>query len=267
MRELPNFVAPIFVPGNRPERFVKAAESGADAVILDLEDAVAANEKDAARESLHTDFTSLPIILRLNGVDTPWIEKDIACARGLRLAAIMLPKAELNERVERLAETIDIPIIALIESALGLAEARMIAKLLRVRRLAFGSVDYAADLRAAHVREAMLGARSELVLASRLAGLPGPLDGVTLDVRNVHATQADAKHAAELGFWGKLAIHPRQVPAILTAFLPSEEEVASALKVLQSTDGAVAVDGQMVDEPVRIQARQILEKTGHIRSL
>lgn len=251
-------LAPLFVPADRPERFAKAAASGADAIILDLEDAVAPGNKGAALSALRTDFTELPIIVRINAAGTQWHEADLATVAALPIAAIMLPMAERPEEVLRVAQYR--PVIALVESVAGIAAARDIARCGAVARMAFGSVDYAADLGCDHVRDALANARAELVFASRLGNLPAPLDGVTTDVSDGPATEDDARHAAAIGFGGKLAIHPRQIAAIRDAFTPSSESVDWALRVLGSGDGVAVVDGKMVDEPVRIRARKILAR-------
>ncbi|CCE97008.1 Uncharacterized conserved protein [Sinorhizobium fredii HH103] len=257
---LKNFTVPLFVPGNRPERFEKAAASGADAIIIDLEDAVAPDAKEAARVALRADFTDLPVLVRINGEGTPWHEDDLAAVSRLPVAAVIVPKAELGGGLAALAAASAVPIIALVETARGLSEARQIAALPGVSRLAFGSVDFCADLGCAHTREALLAARSELVLASRLPGLVAPLDGVTTSIDAGEQIEADARYALELGFGGKLAIHPRQIEAIRAGFRPQASEIEWAKKVLASGDGAAAVDGAMVDEPVRIRARAILAR-------
>lgn len=128
-------------------------------------------------------------------------------------------------------------------------------------RLAFGSVDFCADLGAAHLREILLPARCELVLASRLAGIAAPINGVTLRLDDPTASFDDAAHARALGMTGKLCIHPKQIAAVKRAFAPSETEVAWARRVLASGEAVASVDGAMVDEPVRIRARAIL---GHL---
>ncbi|MBP8931820.1 MAG: CoA ester lyase [Paracoccus sp.] len=250
--------APLFVPANRPERFAKAAASGADAVILDLEDAVAADAKDAARAALATDFTDLPVIVRINAIGTPWHADDLAAVARLRPAAVMLPKAEDADRVASVAAQTRLPVIALVETARGLAHARTIAAAPGVARIAFGSVDFCADLGCAHLREVLLPARSELVLASRLAGIAAPIDGVTVQLDDLSVSHDDAAHARALGMTGKLCIHPRQIAEVRRAFAPTEAEIDWARRVLASGDGAVSVDGAMVDEPVRIRARAIL---------
>lgn len=255
-------LAPLFVPAHRPERFGKAAASGADGVILDLEDAVPAEAKDTARAALAADFTALPVVVRINGAGTPWHGADLAAVADVKPAAVMLPKAESPAILDQVAAALgpDIAVIALVETAAGLAGARAIAEHGAVRRLAFGSIDYCADLGCAHVREALLSARAELVLASRLAGLAAPLDGVTTAIDDADLITDDARHARALGFGGKLAIHPLQIASIRRSFQPDAAEIAWAEKVLASGEGAAAVDGAMVDEPVRIRARAILAR-------
>lgn len=254
--------APLFVPANRPERFAKAAASGADAVILDLEDAVAVDAKDIARDALQVGFTDLPVLVRINAAGTAWHEADLGAVAALGCAAVILPKAEDPATCTRVAQLTGRPVIALIESALGLANARAIAQAEGVMRLAFGSVDFCADLGCEHLRDVLLPARSELVLASRLAGIAAPIDGVTVQLDDMSVSSSDTTHARALGFTGKLCIHPRQIAAVLGAFAPTEQQIEWARKVLASGDGAVSVDGAMVDEPVRIRARAILGQTG-----
>lgn len=252
-------VAPLFVPASRPERFAKAAASGADAIILDLEDAVAADDKDMARASLATGFTDLPVIVRVNAVGTPWHAADLEAVARLSVAAIMLPKSEPDATLALVAALA--PVIALVETVRGLAGARALASGGHVARLAFGSVDYAADLGCAHVREALAAARTEMVFASRLGDLPAPLDGVTTDVADSSLSADDAAHARMLGFGGKMAIHPRQIAAIRSGFRPAASELDWARRVLASGDGAVKIDGRMIDAPVRMLARSILARS------
>lgn len=257
-------LVPLFVPGDRPDRFGKAAGSGADAVILDLEDAVAPGAKEMAREALRADFTTLPVLVRVNGIGTLWHADDMAALAGHGFAGVIVPKAEGGEAFAALCAAASLPVVALIESAGGLAEARRIAATANVVRLAFGSIDFCADLGCAHTRDALLAARSELVLASRLAGLAAPIDGVTTALDDTAMIRGDARHAQELGFGAKLCIHPRQIEAIRAGFAPEAAEVAWARKVLAGGDGAVAIDGAMIDEPVRIRARAVLRRAGRV---
>lgn len=252
--------APLFVPAHRPDRFAKAAASGADGLILDLEDAVPAAEKDAARAALAVDFTTLPVLVRVNARGTSWHDADLRAVKALRPAGVILPKTASAQDVAMLRQATGLPVLALIESAEGLAAARSIAAG-GAARLVFGSIDFCADLGVAHDRDVLLPVRSELVLASRLAGIAAPVDGVTVALDDPEACEDDARHARRLGMTGKLCIHPRQIDAVQRAFLPSAAERTWAQRVLASGDGAVSVDGAMVDEPVRIRARAILAAT------
>ncbi|UWU75807.1 CoA ester lyase [Bradyrhizobium huanghuaihaiense] len=259
-----DFVAPLFVPANRPERFRKAATSGADAIILDLEDAVPPEAKQEARRFLHLcrGLSDHPVLVRVNGMGTAWHGDDVALVSSLPVDGVILPKAEIGKPLLRLAADLRrrLPIIALIETARGLRYAFEIAAFPGIARLAFGSIDYCAELGCSHTREALLSARSSLVLASRLAGKPPPLDGVTTSVDDADLAREDARYARDLGFGGKLAIHPHQIEPICSGFRPDDREIAWAHKVLRAGEGAVAVDGAMVDAPVRSRARSILAR-------
>ena len=252
----------LFVPADRPERYAKAFGSGADAVILDLEDAVATDRKGLARDAMASAREAIaqapcPVVARINPVGTPFHAADLRAAAALALAGTMLPKTETPDAVASVAAATGHRVIALIESARGLAAARSIAAV--AARLAFGSIDFATDLGCAHTREALLFARSELVFTSRLAGRPAPIDGVTTAVNDPDLVGGDMAYAVMLGFAGKLLIHPAQVTPARHGLMPSPEEVAWADRVLTavSHDGAVAVDGTMVDAPVRLRAEQI----------
>lgn len=266
VQDLAAYDLPLFIPATRPDRFAKAAAAAPDALIVDLEDAVAPEEKAAARAALaenlaKADLGGAAVLLRINAAGTPWHEADLAAAAALPLAGLLLAKAETPEDLRRAAQVSGLPVMALIESAKGIAGAREIAK--ASARLAFGSIDYAADLGMGHTRDSLLSARSELVLASRLAGIPAPLDGVTTAVQDEPRILEDCAHAAELGFSGKLLIHPAQVAAARRGFRPSEAEIAKARRVLEAAaSGAAALrlDGEMVDMPVILRARRILAR-------
>ncbi len=256
----------LFVPASRPDRFGKALASGADRVILDLEDAIGVAEKASARKAL---AAACPpgVIVRINASGTPWHDEDVAVVRSLPAAAVMLPKSEDPDTVAAVAAALGgaVPLVALIESAVGLAAARAIARVPQVVRLAFGSIDFSADLGCTESREALLSARSEVVLAARLAGQGGPIDGVTTRIDHDDAIKADAAHAAGLGFAGKLCIHPRQVAPACAGLAPPEEDVAWArgiLAALAAGGSVVKVDGAMVDTPVRLRAERILARAG-----
>jgi citrate lyase subunit beta/citryl-CoA lyase len=254
----------LFVPADRPERVAKAAAAGADAVIVDLEDAVAAEARGAARAGLATALSGIdaPLILRINPAGTEWFDDDLAAAAALPLSAIMLAKAETGEACAHVARSAGVPVIALVETARGIASLGENAG--ASARMAFGSIDYAADLGMGHTRQSLLAARSALVLAARLAGQPAPLDGVTTAIRDEALIEDDCRHAAEMGLGGKLIIHPAQLAAARRGFAPSEEEVTWARRVLDAAQGGAAVqmDGAMIDAPVIARARQIIARAG-----
>jgi citrate lyase subunit beta/citryl-CoA lyase len=257
-------VAPLFVPATRLDRLSKAAQSGADAIIIDLEDAVAAKDKVAARDALTTaELPPLPVILRINGAGTAWFEDDLRMTAVGRFAAVMLPKSENAATIAGMGAYLGagLAVLALVETARGIANLGEIVAAPGVRRLVFGSVDFSADIGCAHEPESLLFARAQIVLAARLGGLAAPIDGVTLAVDDEAAAEIDARRAAALGFSGKLCIHPRQVAPVLRGFSPAPAELAWAEEVLAaSSDGAVAVGGTMIDAPVRRRAEQIVHR-------
>jgi citrate lyase subunit beta/citryl-CoA lyase len=261
-------VAPLFVPASRPDRFRKAAASGADAVILDLEDAIAPEDKERAREAVveHAAGLGLPVIVRVNAVDTPWHDADIAALVRLEGVALMLPKTERPQDIAAVVRRIgrDCPIIALIETAAGLSRLHDILPSNGVVMAAFGSVDFSVDIGCAHERLPLLTARGEIVWRSRAAGRAAPLDGVTTALDDEMSLEADLKHATEMGFGGKLAIHPKQIDAIHHAFTPDDGTVAWARKVLEasSSGSAARLEGEMIDRPVVERARRIWDRWG-----
>jgi citrate lyase subunit beta/citryl-CoA lyase len=262
---LATLALPLFVPADRPERYAKAFAAGADAVIIDLEDAVAADAKARARsllvEARETLASALSVLLlRVNAEGTPFHDADLTAAVSVPVAALVLAKVESAETVRRATSRTGLPVLALIESAHGLIAAREIAA--AGARLVFGSIDFAADVGCAHTRHALLLARLELVLASRLGGAPAPIDGVTTAVKDFGRVRDDAAYAASLGFGGKLLIHPAQIEPARSGFRPGEEEIAWASNVLAAgaDGGAVALDGMMIDAPVRLRASEILRR-------
>ena len=254
----------LFVPGDRPERIAKAHASGADAVIVDLEDAVAPANKVAAREATAAALdATAPVVLRINGADTAWFADDARLAAHPGVAAVLLPKAASTEPVAALRSASGgKPVLALIESAAGMANLAALAATPGVTRLVFGSIDFQLDLDIADDDLALLAFRSQLVLASRVANLPAPVDGVTTAFDDVARIELEARRARSLGFGGKLCIHPRQVAIVNGAFSPSEAELAWAQRVVDAAaaagGAAVAVDGKMVDAPVLARARRLL---------
>ena len=256
----------LFVPADRPERYAKALASGADAVIVDLEDAVAPPAKDRAR-ALLADWLAhdgaAPVVVRINAVATPWFDADLALVRSPRVAAVMLPKAERRDDLARIPHECLLP---LIETAAGVDALREVARAPHVQRLVFGAIDLQADLGIAGDDQELLLFRSQLVLQSRLAGLAPPVDGVCTAIDDAGALDAETRRARRFGFGAKLCIHPRQVDAVNRGFAPSADELAWARRVLDaaaaSGGGAVAVDGKMVDKPVLLRAEEMLRQAG-----
>ncbi|PUE06083.1 CoA ester lyase [Limnohabitans sp. T6-5] len=262
----------LFVPGNRPERFAKALASGADAVIIDLEDAVPLDAKDAARTALLSAWSAFDaaerarLLVRVNPAGTPWHESDLAALGGLPgLGALMLPKAENSQQVEHAFSTSGVPVLPLIESAEGVGQMDAIALAQGVLRLGLGHIDLQADLGlSCGPDEAELAPiRVALVVASRRAHLPAPVDGVTTATTDADVLARDAQRSRRFGFGAKLCIHPAQVAGVHQALAPTEAECAWAKRVLaaeaQAHGGAFSVDGKMVDPPVLLLARKILQ--------
>ncbi|GAB1821571.1 HpcH/HpaI aldolase/citrate lyase family protein [Herbidospora sp. RD11066] len=250
--------AALFVPGDRPDRFPKAAAAGADAIILDLEDAVAPAAKVRARAEVRAWLAAGgPGLVRINACGTEWHTDDVALVEEFG-CAVMIPKAESPEDVFGTA-------YPLIETATGLLNAREICAAPGVVAPAFGSVDLAAQLGVDPAdRMALWHFRSTLVLAAASAGVDPPLDGVTTDLTSPEALRDDAAHAAALGFGGKLCIHPKQIAPVVAAFTPSAEHLAWAREVLAASTGGVGVvRGQMIDKPVVDRARRLLRNEGN----
>ncbi|GGG41719.1 HpcH/HpaI aldolase/citrate lyase family protein [Chelatococcus composti] len=264
MAEL-SLLSPLFVPADRPERFAKAAASGAGAIIVDLEDAVAPDAKAGARANLgHLPVDACPVLVRINSRASGWFEDDLAAVAASAAHGVVLPKAEEAADIAALRALGEArAIVPLIETARGLAQLSSVLAAPGVTAAAFGSLDLALDLGCEHTWEALLMARSELVLRSRLVGLPAPVDGVTTALDEESAA-ADARRAAALGFGGKLAIHPRQVAPIQAAFRPSEADIVWARRVIAATrtGAAVRLDGAMIDAPLVARARRILAASG-----
>jgi citrate lyase subunit beta/citryl-CoA lyase len=262
----------LFVPGDRPDRFAKAAAAGPGSVVIDLEDAVAPDHKETARAAALAHLAGHTALVRINAAGTPWHEDDVAALRGAEgLAGIMLPKAGSAEDLRALRGargSRDLPaVLALIETARGVRDAAGIAQLPGVGRLAFGSFDFCLDtgitVSTDDERELLL-ARSALVIASRAAGLPGPVDGVHGALDDDAGLAAATRRAVGLGFTGKLCVHPRQVPVVHAASRPDEAQLHWARGVLEAAEGsagaAVRVDGQMIDAPRLDQARRLLAR-------
>jgi citrate lyase subunit beta / citryl-CoA lyase len=255
----------LFVPGNRPERFEKARQSGADAVILDLEDAVQSTHKDLAREAVASWLEpARPVYVRINGLSTLWFERDLEVVGLPGVLGVVLPKAERPEQVAEVVARLtgEARVVPLVETALGIWNARTLAQAPRVERLAFGAVDFQLNTGISGEQEELLYARSRLVLASSVASILPPIDGVTMALDDLTRLRDDVARARRLGFGGKLCIHPKQVETINQGFVPPEAELAWARRVLEAARtagaGALRLDGELIDRPVIERARSIL---------
>lgn len=264
----------LFVPATRPERFAKALASGADAVIIDLEDAVAPADKAAARQALQPTMLALDpaqrsrLLVRINAAGTPWHAGDLAALRewvAHGLGAVMVPKAESVAGLADVAAAAGpCALLPLIESVAGLDAANALAASPQVLRLAFGHLDFQADAGlACGVDESeLVPVRLALVLASRRAALPAPVDGISPGAQDTAQLASDAARGRRGGFGGKLCIHPAQVAVVNAAFTPSAAELDWAQRVVAgfaaAGGGVFSLDGRMVDAPVLLLAQRTL---------
>jgi citrate lyase subunit beta/citryl-CoA lyase len=258
----------LFVPGNRPEWFDKALASGADVVIFDIEDAVAPDEKSAARRAIaHWCAAAIAhrsrLAIRINATTTACLPDDLELLRTTAVATALVPKAESPEHIAQIVRAMaaDASVIPIIESARGVAGVEAIASAVRVLRLAFGTLDYAADLDLSGDERGLAYAAGRMAVASKCAGLASPIAGVTAALDDEARLMADVAFARACGFGAKLCIHPRQVEAVHRLFAPTPGEIDWATRVVAAAEshaGAFALDGIMVDRPVLLKAETIL---------
>lgn len=263
----------LFVPGNRPERFAKALDSGADRVVLDLEDAVAADAKAYARNAIAdwaVSGTNLDrVVVRINDAGSPAFAEDLRLLHDSGLRCAMLPKAESAEQLAAVRAILpEADVLALIESARGVANVDAVAASANVSRLVFGTLDLALDLDLdiGEGSDALVYAAGRLAIASRLADLPAPVAGVTPQLDDESRLLSDLAWSRRFGFGAKLCIHPKQVGAIHTALAPTAEAVEWALRVLSAeaaSPGAAKLDGRMIDRPIVLQAQRTLQRARH----
>lgn len=268
----------LFVPSSEQKRIDKATTIPADAIIFDLEDAVAPSEKSRARDLLVAALTSgafanRQLIVRVNGLNSPWFEDDMIAIKKAGCCDVMLPKCESSADIQRVREVLTAPdtrIFALIETAMGVLSVKDIAAALNSSEaLCFGHVDFAADM-GLSTADASVGiihhARCQVVLAAKANGLLA-IDNVCTDVKDETLIKEDTLTGKHLGYTGKLCVHPHQVAIINAVYTPSDEQVARANAMLSAWDeaqsrglGAIQFENKMVDLPV-IQAQQaILER-------
>jgi citrate lyase subunit beta/citryl-CoA lyase len=258
----------LYVPANRPDRFDKACAAGADAVILDLEDAVPAAEKAAARAAIAAWLSpARAVLVRVNAADTEWFDADLATCDAAGVIGVVLPKAEkIDDPVIALCRRKGVALLPIVETAAGMAQATGVAASPCVQRLMFGTIDFQLELGIDGDGDELLAFRSQLVLASRLAGIQAPVDGPCTSWDDADLVATNARRVRKLGFGGKLCIHPKQVASVNAVFSPSEVEVEWARKVIdaamRSGGAAVAVDGKMIDRPVILKAERLLREAG-----
>jgi len=257
----------LFVPGDRPDRFAKALESGASGAILDLEDAVSPDRKAAARDAVRT-FLETAVdrsrcAVRINPPAGDDGRADLAMlAAAPAPAALLVPKVDDASTLARVgAAAHGVPLIALIETACGLTRCEPIAATDGVLALAFGPYDLAAELGGESTRDVMLPHRSRMLVAARAAGV-WALDGPSREYGDPSIPAADAEHARRLGFDGKLLIHPAQIAPVRAAFTPAPEELAYARRIVAAAErGSPAVlDGTMIDAPIVTAALRIVTR-------
>lgn len=280
----------LFAPGNHPRKVEKVFAAGADAAILDLEDAVAAAEKVGARSAVVAALKrsrQCRGFVRVNALDTEFHAGDLEAVVGPWLDGVMLPKVESPAQLQAADERLGalerrhgmasgaVDLLPIIETAKGLAAVAAIAQAgTRARWLSFGAVDLAKDLGMLLTVDEweLTPARAAVVLASRVAGLDAPIDTVWVHFRDEAGLIKSAERARTLGFQGKMCIHPDQVAAVNRAFTPSDEEVAKAEKIVAAFEKAeaagsasIVVDGFFVDYPVVDHARRTLKLIKSIR--
>ncbi len=267
----------LFAPASRPDVLAKLPRSGPDAVVIDLEDAVPADGKIAARrharevgEDLATRYPAMAVCVRVNPVRSPWFAHDVAETLGPWLAGVVVPKLESQADVESVEEAlaragVDVPVIAGIETVGGVAR---VSDVLRqpVQAAYFGAEDFVADIGGVRTEAGteVLYARSRVALAARIAGVHA-LDQIVPSFSDDERFLGDAREGRAIGYRGKMCIHPAQVPLANQVFSPSEAERTWARGLLAAYDeaarageAAIVFDGQMVDEPMARRARAVL---------
>ena len=276
MNEIGRLRSLLFAPAVRPDFIAKLPERGADAVVVDCEDATPAGAKDLARQHVRDHVPALAekckVTVRVNAVASEWFADDINDGVVPEVAAIVVPKIDSVDALNTVSAALEgnglghIGVIAGIETGLGVADARLLLAHERVVAAYFGAEDFIADMGGIRTasNEEVLYARSAVAVAARLGGVP-LLDQVVTDFRDDDRFIAECAQARAIGYSGKLCIHPGQVALANAAFIPSADEVDRARRLLEvyenaTSEGLAAIDfeGQMVDEPLAVQARRII---------
>lgn len=267
----------LFAPAVRADFILRLPERGADAVVIDCEDATPAGAKGEARANIRSIVPrilggTMQVFVRVNAVASKWFEADIAEGLIEGLSGVVVPKIESTDQLDRVGDALrragypQFGVLAGIETARGVADARALLAHPSIVAAYFGAEDFIADMGGVRTRsgDEVAFARSSMALAARLAGIIA-VDQIVADFRDDERFREEAASARAMGYRGKLCIHPRQVELANTAFIPSSEEIEHALRLLAAYDeasaaGVAAIDfeGQMVDEPLAAQARRIL---------
>ncbi|GHJ39227.1 CoA ester lyase [Streptomyces sp. TS71-3] len=263
----------LYVPAIRPDLLDKAMRGEADAVVLDLEDAVPPDRKDEARaaavKAVGEDWPK-PLWLRVNQVALPYGKADLAALAGAPVQGLRLPKCESPEDVATVLRHVDAPLHLLFETALAVERAFELATAAaQVTFLSLGEADLSADLRV-HGDEALDWARARIVNAARAAGLPSPVQSVWTDVTDLDGLAATTERASAQGFFGRSVVHPKQVPVVNAVFTPRSEEVEEARRLVdslrraQEAGSAAWLDdrGRLIDPAVVARARWVLDRAG-----
>ncbi len=288
MGEYPVIRSALFVPGNRPDRVDKAVRSDADAVVIDLEDSVPPDDKIKARETAQNSLSKYQdrlLIVRVNSVDSHWLQEDLEAIINERLKAIVFPKANDPEEIKWLDQTLcsleekrdlqpgQVKVFPLIESAKGVRDMDGILNSnIKQRRLwtAFlGAADYTADMAMDMTDGAreLEYVRARLGIACRAANLEPPIDSpYMVDIKDVEACEKDAARARTFGFQGKQCIHPLQVEPVNRIFSPTEKQIKEAVRIidayreaLDSDRAALQLDGKFIDPPIFKRAQKTLK--------
>ena len=265
----------LFAPAVRPDLLRKMPDSGADVMVIDLEDATPPDAKETGRAEMRAAVAELagqiPILVRINDDTTPWHDDDLDSLPPTGLAGVVVPKIETRRGLDGLARRfdergLDLPVIGGVETALGVADARLLLAHPVICAGYFGAEDFIADMGGVRTasNDEVAYARSQVALAARLAEIT-IIDQIVADFRDDERCRAECLEARAMGYGGKLCIHPAQVAIANEAFLPSADEIDRARRLLAAYDegkargvASVAFEGQMVDEPVAVQARRIL---------
>jgi citrate lyase subunit beta/citryl-CoA lyase len=263
----------LFAPGNSRKKIEKALNSDADAIIIDLEDAVVSGEKDRARNLVYSILQeNLPmnrkVYVRINSINTAWFFYDIKMVKMLEgLTGIMIPKCNDKTPITVAGELLgnELEIIPLIESAEGVMNVeRILASDKRVKKVAFGSVDFALDIGVDWSEEGLerMYAMSKIVLTSRAQGAEPPIDAVFPIIDNEQSFRSDALKGRQIGFFGKMVIHPRHIEWVKEVYTPSPKQMEWSLKVIRTYEngdhsGAIDLDGKLIDRPVYLLAKRL----------